>query len=92
MIPKGPWASAKVRARVVARTETAFAQNTSTLERSRAAGIERALVFDNRTGFDDDICSAMDGVEVTLAEAEALAADEHPNGTRSFSPLVQEES
>lgn len=88
-IPKGPWSSAKVRSQIVSRTETAFAQNTSTIERSREAGLEQALVFDNRTGFDDDICSAMDGVQVTLAEAEALAADEHPNGTRSFSPIIQ---
>lgn len=90
-VPKGPWSNARTRSRVIARTETAFAQNTSTIERSRDAGIERALVFDNRTGFDDDICPALDGIEVTLAEAEALAADEHPNGTRSFSPLIQEE-
>lgn len=90
-VPKGPWSSSGTRARVIARTETAFAQNTSTIERSRDAGIEMAIVFDNRTGFDDDICPQLDGIEVTLAEAEALAADEHPNGTRSFSPLVQED-
>ena len=90
-IPKGRYSSTQIRSRVIARTETAFAQNTSTIERSRAAGVERALVFDNRAGFGDDICPGLDGIEVTLAEAQALAADEHPNGTRSFSPLVQDE-
>ncbi len=90
-IPKGRWKDARIRARVIARTETAYAQNISTIKRSEFAGIERAIVFDNRTGFDDDICPQLDGIEVTLAEAQALAADEHPNGTRSFSPLVQEE-
>ena len=90
-IPKGRWSDVRIRSRVIARTETAFAQNISTIERSRAADVQRALVFDNRTGFDDDICPALDGIEVTLEEAEALAVAEHPNGTRSFSPIVQSE-
>ena len=90
-VPRGPWSDVRTRARVIARTETAYAQNISTIRRSELAGLERALVFDNRTGFDDDICPGLDGIEVTLAEAQALAGDEHPNGTRSFSPLVQDE-
>jgi HK97 family phage portal protein len=90
-VPKGPWSDVRTRARVIARTETAYAQNISTIKRSELAGLERALVFDNRTGFDDDICPGLDGIEVTLAEAQQLASDEHPNGTRSFSPLVQDE-
>ncbi|KKM07881.1 hypothetical protein LCGC14_1729490 [marine sediment metagenome] len=88
-IERGRYRDVQTRAKVIARTETAFAQSTSTIERSREAGVQQAMVFDNRTGFDDDICSAMDGITVTLDEAQALAADEHPNGTRSFSPLIQ---
>ncbi len=90
-IARGPYGDVKTRARVVARTETAFAQSTSTIERARDAGVQMAIVFDNLTGFDDDICSGMNGIIVTLDEAQALAADEHPNGTRSFSPLIQED-
>ncbi len=90
-IPRGRWSDVRIRSRVIARTETAFAQNISTIERSRAADLQRALVFDNRTGFDDEICPGLDGIEVTLEEAEALAVAEHPNGTRSFSPIVQSE-
>ncbi|KKK44499.1 hypothetical protein LCGC14_3167020, partial [marine sediment metagenome] len=90
-IERGRYRDVQTRAKVIARTETAFAQSTSTIERSREAGVQMAIVFDNRTGFDDDICSAMDGITVTLDEAQALAADEHPNGTRSFSPLIQED-
>ncbi|KKN34829.1 hypothetical protein LCGC14_0789700 [marine sediment metagenome] len=89
-VPAGPWKNSTTRSRVIARTETAFAQNTSTIERSKAAGIEKALVFDNLLGFDDDVCTELDGVVVTLAEARELAADEHPNGTRSFSPIVEQ--
>ena len=88
-IERGRYRDVQTRAKVIARTETAFAQSTSTIERSREAGVQQAMVFDNRTGFDDDICTAMDGITVTLDEAQALAADEHPNGTRSFSPLIQ---
>ena len=88
-IERGRYQNVSTRARVIARTETKFAQNVSTIERARDAGVQMAIVFDNRTGFDDDICSAMNGVTVTLEEAQALAGDEHPQGTRSFSPIVQ---
>ena len=89
-IPRGRFKDSRIRARVIARTETAYAQNISTIKRAEMAGAKMALIFDNRTGFDDDICPQLDGIEVTLAEAQSLAADEHPNGTRSFTPLFED--
>ncbi|MGH7891633.1 MAG: phage portal protein [Thermodesulfobacteriota bacterium] len=89
-IPKGPWSSVEIRARITARTETTYARNVSMIEYSKTSGAQYAMVFDNRTGFDDEECSALDGVIVTLAEAESLMDDEHPNGTRSFTPWYEE--
>ena len=84
----GPWASAETRARIIARTETKYAQNISTLERARHAGVESFVVFDGRLGEGrskpDHI--ARNGSIVTAAEADAMAAAEHPNGTLSFAP------
>lgn len=87
-IEAGPWRSVETRALVIARTEGAFAANQSVIEAARAMdGVEMMMMHDNRTGFDDDICPQIDGVPVTIDEAEALMADEHPNGTRSATPL-----
>jgi hypothetical protein len=38
------------RAQVIARTETKYAQNVSTIERARAGGVDRFTVFDGRLG------------------------------------------
>jgi len=84
----GPWTSAETRARTIARTETKYAQNVSTVQRARHEGVERFIVFDGRLGPDRSTPShiARDGTIVTAAEAEEMAANEHPNGTLSFSP------
>lgn len=87
-VEAGPWSSAKVRAWVIARTETAFAVNKSSIEKAKSMdGVERMLVFDNRIGFNDAVCSDLDQRVVTMDEADQLMSDEHPNGTRSFTPL-----
>lgn len=92
-IEAGPWASLETRARTIARTETKFAQNISTIERAKAANVERFIVFDGRLGpgrsLPDHI--ARDGSIVTAAEASQMAADEHPNGTLSFAPYFGED-
>ena len=92
-VEAGPWGSAETRARVIARTETKYAQNVSTIERARAGGVEKFVVFDGRLGpgrsKPDHI--ARDGSIVTAAEAEKMAAAEHPNGTLSFAPYFQED-
>jgi hypothetical protein len=87
-VEAGPWRDASTRARVIARTAGANAANTSSLSAGRSMQAEYAMVHDNRTGFGDDVCSAIDGTVVTLAEAEALGLC-HPNGTRSFTPIPE---
>jgi hypothetical protein len=52
-------------------------------------GVEMMMIHDNRSGFNDEVCMAMDGRVVTIAEAEQLMADEHPNGTRSATPIPE---
>jgi hypothetical protein len=80
-------AGVKYRAELIARTETKFAQNVSTAAAGDAAGFERYLAFDNRTGFGDDDCVARDGQEFSRDEMLAEITDEHPNGTLSFAPV-----
>jgi HK97 family phage portal protein len=93
-IEAGPhWTSVEQRARTIARTETKYAQNVSTLERAKAANVDRFIVFDGRLGpgrsLPDHI--ARDGNIVTAAQAAQMAADEHPNGTLSFAPYFGED-
>lgn len=92
-IEAGPWGSVETRARTIARTETKYAQNVSTIERAKAANVERFIVHDGRLGpgRSDPEHIARDGSIVTAAEADQMAADEHPNGTLSFSPYFGED-
>jgi HK97 family phage portal protein len=87
-IPAGPWSSTEVRGRVIARTETMYARNVSALERAKGADVQRVLIFDAVLGDTDETCMALDGREVSMAEAEELMDLEHPNGTRSFVPRM----
>ena len=85
----GRWRNPKVRAKVVARTETAHAQRKSQLEAYRDSGtVETVMVFDARIGATDTECEALDGRLVSIEEAWALMNEEHPNGSRSFSPVI----
>lgn len=84
----GPWSGADVRARIIARTETKFAQNLSTIERARAAGVSKLMIFDGRLGPGRSLESHMarNGEIVTIDEGLVIATTEHPNGTLSFAP------
>lgn len=88
----GPWNSAATRAQVIARTETKYAQNVSTIERARAGGVDRFMVFDGRLGpgRSDLYCMARNNSVVTGDQATVMANSEHPNGTLSFAPYFQE--
>ena len=89
----GPWQSAEMRARVIARTETKYAQNISTIERGRAAGVDSFIVYDGRLGPGRSLLSHMarNGSIATAQEALAMADAEHPNGTLSFAPNFEED-
>lgn len=92
-IEAGPWGTVETRARTIARTETKYAQNVSTLERAKAANVDSFIVFDGRLGPGRSLVDHMarDGSIVTAAEADRMAADEHPNGTLSFAPHFGED-
>jgi hypothetical protein len=90
MVGKGPWATAETRAMVVARTETKYAQNASSLEAYKSSDtVSSVRVFDAQLGPTDAECEELNGQEVSFEEADALAESEHPNGTRSFAPVVK---
>lgn len=87
-VEAGPWRDAATRAKVIARTEGAFAANLASIQIAREMpGVELMMIFDNLKGYNDEICSALDGAIVTIAEAEQLFYDEHPNGTRGAVPM-----
>ena len=88
-VPAGPWSSAAVRSRVIARTEILHAQRFSQLSSYRDMKFRHATVWDDRIGYGDEVCSALNETVVTMEEAEGLMLDEHPNGTRSFSPHMK---
>lgn len=93
LVEAGPWRSPQVRAVVIARTETKYAQNVSALEVYRESNTVRMVqVVDAQLGPTDADCEFQNGRIVSFAEAQALAVDEHPNGTRSFTPIVEPEA
>ncbi len=91
-IAAGPWTTSQVRAQVIARTETAYAQNYSSLQAYREAGYSKILIFDAQLGPTDAECEALDQTEVSLEEAMRLMEAEHPNGTRNFAPVIGDEN
>ncbi len=90
-VAAGPWSTSEIRARVIARTETKFAQNVSSIEASKdGAGIVGMTCIDAQLGPTDEECEDLNGQDVSFEEADQLAQDEHPNGTRSFIPRMGE--
>lgn len=89
-IPAGPWSSSEVRAEVIARTETKWAQNVSAMEIYRnAENVTGIQIFDARIGDQhDQRCIELDGRTVSVEEAAAIEPLEHPNCSRSFAPVV----
>lgn len=88
-VEAGPWSTSAIRAKVIARTETAFATNIATVEAARGiTGVEQMMILDARAGPTDELCEQMNGRVVTIDEARQLVADEHPMGTRSVVPMT----
>ncbi len=92
-VGSGPWRTPAIRAKVIARTETKFAQNVATVARAKDAGVEKFVVHDGRLGPGRSTPSHIerDGSIVTAAVAERMAETEHPNGTLSFSPYLEDD-
>lgn len=91
-IPAGPWSTPRIRAEVISRTETKYAQNAASIEAYQTADTVSGLVIvDGQLGERScEHCIELDGTEIDFDEADYWLNEEHPNGTRSFSPLVRE--
>lgn len=85
-VPAGRFKKASTRAQLIARTETIHAQRMAASAGYRDSGVTEVMIMDNRLGTadlaTDPECINLNGKIVTLATANALMADEHPNGTR----------
>ncbi|WP_225205375.1 phage portal protein [Novosphingobium huizhouense] len=92
LVEDGPSENPLQRSRRIARTETKYAQNISTIERARAAGIETLIVYDGLLGPGRSLLThiARNGSVVSIEKALVMADEEHPNGTLSFAPNFEE--
>lgn len=75
------------RAEMIARTEEAISENRGQIATFRELGFEQVEVMD---GDEDDECAEADGSVWSVEEAEANPIS-HPNCTRTFTPIVNEE-
>jgi HK97 family phage portal protein len=91
-VPAGRFGNAgpQYRSQLIARTETKYAQNRSSIEAYKNSEAVRGLLaFDAQgSGESDPDCEARDGKVFTFEEAEVELLQEHPNGTLSFAPVV----
>lgn len=85
-LPRGRWLSIDTRAEILVRTESRYAMNLAAAGYARDQGL-RMLVLDAQLGPTDEVCEARVGWIVTPAQAEQLAATEHPNGTFAAIPM-----
>lgn len=87
MVEGGPSKRVSTRAMRIARTETTYARNISTLASYESSGaFATVIIWDNRTGYDDPDCMARNGREVSFREAQTMIDAEHPNGTIALAP------
>lgn len=92
LVPAGRFVNAgpQYRAVLIARTETKHAQNVSSvLAYRQSPAVIAVQVLDAQLGPTDEECELLDGRVVSLDEAERLAEEEHPNGTRNFAPVTR---
>ena len=90
-VPAGRFAKAgpQYRANAIARTETKFARNISSLEAYQASDVVSGmLAFDAQLGATDEDCEARNGQVFSFDEARGLTEAEHPNGTLSWAPSI----
>jgi HK97 family phage portal protein len=88
-VPAGPWTTPAIRAKVIARTETLHAQRYSTLSGYRDSGrVDAILIYDARLGDSDPECEARNGTTVSFDAAAEMMAEEHPNGSLAFAPVI----
>ena len=86
-VPAGPYpnAGSKYRSQLIARTETAYAQNVSAIETYRQAEVFVGVLISD--GDEDEVCAAVNGRRVSFVEWDAIGELAHPNCTRSAAPI-----
>ena len=84
-------AGPKYRARLIARTETMYAQNESALATYESSdAVQQVEVADDMMGHGDADCSARAGTIMSIAESRNVR--DHPNGTLRFLPVLRGDS
>ena len=79
------------RAKMIARTETAYAQNQSAMATYEASdAIQQGEIVDNQTGFGDADCMARNGYIGSLDDVRRHLAEEHPQGTARVLPVLKD--
>ena len=88
-LPSGRYKNVQARAMVIARTETKWAQNKSSIAAYKGSeAITHVRVFDAQgAGETDSSCQTADGQIWTFDKADDEPL-QHPNCTRNFSPHV----
>ncbi len=81
--------SYKGRARTIARTELGTAQNSASLKRYEATGVNAVTVMDGGGPNSCQACNDIDGTTQTTAWA-SMNALEHPNCVRAFAPAYDD--
>ena len=88
-ITAGRFKSVAQRALVIARTETKYAQNISSIAGYRSSNVVKGLIiYDAQAGPTDRECEERDGDVISFEDGERISTSEHPNGTLSFGPFV----
>jgi HK97 family phage portal protein len=87
LVSGGHWSSASIRAKCIARTETKNAQNMSSLEAYKSGGVMQVEIVDGQLATSDEDCINRNGDVISIDDAENIK--EHPNGTLSWSPVIE---
>lgn len=88
-VEKGRYQTVRIRSELIARTETNYAMNLSSLEAYQASPAVRGyMLLDAQLGETDAECMDRNGRIVTPQEAEDALEQEHPLGTLSIVPLT----
>ena len=78
------------RSKLIARTETMYAQNESAMATYEASdAVAQGEIADNQTGFGDADCMAPNGFVGSLDECRSHIAQEHPQGTARVLPVLK---
>lgn len=92
-IPKGRFRDSGTRAKVIARTESKYAQNVSSVKAYKGSGVITGLrIFDAQLGDTDSECEERNNNVIDFEEGQNITETEHPNGTLSFAPEVDQEA